>query len=98
LVNLALARDWGRRHGLAIADRGLAELLGPGRYRLGLKRGALLSLLAEAAKTRLTLSGVRYPLRRALLRPGGRGLSNVAQGPAALTVHAGRVWVMTADG
>ena len=30
-----------------------------------------------------------------LLRPGGRGLSNVAQGAVSLSVHAGRVWVMS---
>jgi len=29
-----------------------------------------------------------------VLVPSGRGLSNVAQGTVALTVHWGRVWVM----
>jgi len=89
-----VARAWGQRRGLVIVDRGLAALLGPGRYRLGCKRGAILSLLAATQRARLTVSGVRYPLRRAVLVPSGRGLSNVAQGTVALTVHSGRVWVM----
>ena len=45
LVNLALARAWGSRRSLVIVDRGLATLLGPGRYRLAVKRGDALSLL-----------------------------------------------------
>jgi thiamine pyrophosphokinase len=98
LVNLALAKAWGCRRSLVIVDRGLATLLGPGRYRLPVKRGELVSLLAATEKAKLSVSGVRYPLRRASLAPGGRGLSNVAQGPVALTVHAGRVWAMAPRG
>jgi thiamine pyrophosphokinase len=98
LVNLALAQAWGSRRSLVIVDRGLATLLGPGRYALAVKRGGLLSLLAATSRANLSVSGVRYPLRRAVLAPGGRGLSNVARGPVALTVHSGRVWVMSPRG
>jgi hypothetical protein len=44
---------------------------------------------------RVTLSGVRYPLSRAVLLPGSRGLSNVARGSVSLVVHSGRVWAMS---
>ena len=98
LVNLALAQAWGCRHSLVIVDRGLATLLGPGRYGLPLKRGGMLSLLAVTRRVKLSVSGVRYPLRQAVLTPGGRGLSNESRGPVTLTVHAGRVWVMSAKG
>jgi len=98
LVNLALAQAWGSRRSLVIVDRGLATLLGPGGYRLAVKRGEVVSLLAATTRAKLSVSGVRYPLRRAALAPGGRGLSNVARGPVALTVHAGRLWVMTSGG
>jgi len=97
LVNLALARAWGIRRSVAIVDRGLATLLGPGRYKLGFLRGGRLSLLAATQRARLSVSGVRYPLRRAVLAPGGRGLSNVARGGVTLTVHAGRVWVASSE-
>jgi thiamine pyrophosphokinase len=98
LVNLALAQAWGSRRSLVIVDRGLATLLGPGRYRIPAKRGEVLSLLAATARARLSVSGVRYPLRQAALVPGGWGLSNMARGPVALTVHSGRVWVMSPHG
>ena len=98
LVNLALARAWGCRRSLVMVDWGLAASVGPGRYRLGLKRGDLLSLLAATQRAKLSVSGVRYPLRRAVLVPGGRGLSNVARGAVSLTVHAGRVWAMAPRG
>lgn len=94
LVNLALARRSGERMRVVLADRGLATLLGPGRYRLGCRRGELLSLLASTETAKVSISGVRYPLRRAALKPGGRGLSNAALGPVSLAVHAGRVWLM----
>lgn len=77
-----------------VVHRGLAALLGPGRHRLGFKRGELLSLLAASGAARLSVAGVRYPLRRATLVPGGRGLSNVARGPVSLAVHSGLVWAM----
>ncbi|MDD5629838.1 MAG: hypothetical protein PHU21_12280, partial [Elusimicrobia bacterium] len=95
LVNLSLAEAFGRRAAVALVDRGLAVLMGPGSCRLGLKKGELLSLLAAGAGARLSLRGVRYPLKRARLAPGGRGLSNTARGAVCLTVHSGRVWVMT---
>jgi thiamine pyrophosphokinase len=98
LVNLALAEGYGSKSRLVIVDRGLATLMGPGRYRFGLKKGGLVSLLAAGGGARLSLSGVRYPLRRTLLKPGGRGLSNVAGGAVSLAVHSGRIWVMTSGG
>ena len=98
LVNLALAQAWGSRRSLVIVDRGLATLLGPGRYGFAVRRGEILSLLASTSRAKLSVSGARYPLRRTALAPGGRGLSNVAQGPVTLTVHAGRVWFMSPHG
>ena len=95
LVNMALARRFGERRELVLVDRGLAALLGRGRRRLAPGRGRPLSLLAAEGGAVVSVSGVRYPLRRARLVPGGRGLSNVARGPIGLTVHSGKVWVMT---
>lgn len=97
MVNLSLARRYGARESLVVVDRGMAALLGPGRYRLGLRRGQRLSLLAVAPRTRLSVTGARYPLRHAALVAGSRGLSNVAQGPVGLHVHAGLVWAMAPD-
>ncbi|MDD5657601.1 MAG: thiamine diphosphokinase [Elusimicrobia bacterium] len=95
LVNMSLARGLGRRRELVLVDRGLAALLGRGRRRLRPGRGRTISLLAAEGGAVVSISGVRYPLRRARLAPGGRGLSNVVRGPVGLTVHAGLVWVMT---
>jgi len=94
LVNLALARRFGARPELVIVDRGVAALLGPGRRRLRCRRGELVSLLAANSAARVSISGVRYPLARAVLAAGSRGLSNRALGPVTLTVHSGLVWVM----
>jgi thiamine pyrophosphokinase len=98
LVNLVLAEAYGSRASLVVVDRGLATLMGPGRYRLPSKKGELVSLLAAGKGVRVSFSGVRYPLKKTLLKPGGRGLSNVASGPVSLVVHSGRVWVMMPGG
>ncbi|MBI5240948.1 MAG: thiamine diphosphokinase [Elusimicrobia bacterium] len=98
LVNLAVAESYGSQASLVVVDRGLATLMGPGRRRFALKKGGLVSLLAAGKGARVSVAGVRYPLKRALLKPGGRGLSNVAAGAVSLAVHSGRVWVMTPGG
>jgi thiamine pyrophosphokinase len=78
-----------------VIDGGAARLLGPGRHRLALKKGARFSLLA-APQARVSLTGARFPLRRELLRRGTRGLGNRADGKVTLTVRQGRVWVVDA--
>jgi thiamine pyrophosphokinase len=95
LVNLALAEAYGSRASLVVVDRGLATLMGPGRYRLPFRKGELVSLLAAGKGARVSVAGVRYPLNKTLLKPGGRGLSNVAGGSVSLAVHSGRVWMMS---
>lgn len=95
MVNLALAQEYGRALAILLVDRGVAEMLGPGRYRLGLPAGAKLSLLAAAGAARVTTTGLRYPLKRALLKPGSRGLSNVVTGKVTVTVHSGCLWAMS---
>jgi thiamine pyrophosphokinase len=97
MVNISLIRRIGEKMPCVIVDRGLAMILGPGRYRLGLSRGQLLSLLSADTAARVSVSGVRYPLRRAALAPGSRGLSNVAAGRVSLNVHSGRVWAMSPE-
>jgi thiamine pyrophosphokinase len=94
LVNLALAGKQGPSLSLLLVDRGVAELLGPGCYRLGLPLGARLSLLA-AGSARLSATGLKYPLKKARLEPGSRGLGNVVTGDVSLTVHSGVVWAMS---
>ena len=78
-----------------IVDGGTARLLGPGRHRLPLKKGARFSLLA-APSARLTLTGARFGLKNELLRRGSRGLGNRALGPVRLAVREGKVWAIDA--
>ncbi len=95
LVNLKVLEAFAVRTPTALLDEGLAQGLGPGKYRLALEPGTTFSLLAATKTARVTLEGARYPLSRSLLRPGSRGLSNQAVGPVALTIHSGRLWVVT---
>jgi thiamine pyrophosphokinase len=92
LVNLAALERRGGALDLAVVGGGLARLLGPGRRALGLRRGERFSLLA-APRARVTLTGARYGLRGETLTRGSRGLGNLCEGRATLTVHSGRVWL-----
>ncbi len=92
LVNLAALESRGPGPELVVVGGGAASLLGPGRYPLGLRRGARFSLLA-APRASATLTGARYGLRRRTLTRGSRGLGNRADGRVVLTVHRGRVWL-----
>ncbi|MBI4061305.1 MAG: thiamine diphosphokinase [Elusimicrobia bacterium] len=93
LVNFAALEENGGGLELAVIDGGGALLLGPGRRRLALKKGARFSLLA-APRARLSLSGALFNLKNKILRRSSRGLGNRAEGSVVATVHAGRVWVM----
>lgn len=95
MVNLSLAGQSGRPFAVSLVDRGVAELLGPGCYDLGLPVGARLSLLAAGGKALVSAVGLRYPLKRSWLKPGSRGLGNVVTGPLSVTVHSGSVWAMS---
>lgn len=97
MVNLGLVERYSGALDITVVDRGLGRLLGPGRHRLPAARGKTVSLLAATARARVTVGGVRYPLKKAVLVPGSRGLSNVATGPVWATVHSGRVWAITPD-
>jgi thiamine pyrophosphokinase len=78
---------------LTIIDGGLASLLGPGRYPLSLPAQERFSLLA-APRALVTLTGVRYPLNRKLLKRGTLGLGNHALIRPLLTIHQGHAWLM----
>lgn len=95
LVNLAALEARKGRLEILIVGGGSARLLGPGRHALAVKRGARFSLLA-APRAVASLTGARYPLRREPLARGTRGLGNHATGRAVLTVHSGRVWLISA--
>ena len=97
LVNLALIERYSARLEIVLIDRGAARLLGPGRHRFSLRRGATFSVLA-APRAVVTLAGARYPLKRIALEMGSRGLSNRAEGRVSLTVHRGRAWFMLPEG
>lgn len=97
LVNLALLDKFSAALELVLLDRGQARLLGPGRCAGFARRGELFSLIA-APRAVVTLSGARYSLRRHALEAGSRGLSNAALARPALTVHSGRVWLVSAVG
>jgi thiamine pyrophosphokinase len=92
-TNLAVLERRAEEFEISVIDRGTARLLGPGPHRARLARGARFSLLA-APRATLTLSGARWPLRRASLRRGSRGLGNAASGAVSLRVHSGRVWLL----
>ncbi len=71
----------------------LAANGGANSVQLKLSAGALFSVVALAAATRLTLHGARWKLDRAVLRRGSHGLSNEAKGrgPLQLQLESGRV-------
>jgi thiamine pyrophosphokinase len=92
LVNLAALESRRGRLEIVVIGGGAARLLGPGRRVLDLRRGERFSLLA-APRANVTLTGARYPLRRATLTRGSRGLGNRAEGRAVLTIHSGRAWL-----
>lgn len=94
LVNIGVLEKAQGMDALVI-DGGTARLLGPGRHRLPIKKGARFSLLA-APSARLTLEGARFGLKNELLRRGSRGLGNRAVGAVCLTVREGKVWVIDA--
>lgn len=95
MVNLGLVERYSGALDITIADRGFGRLLGEGRHRVPVARGKTISLLAATGRARVTISGVRYPLNKAVLLPGSRGLSNSATGPVIVTVHSGRLWALT---
>ncbi len=90
-VNLALAETAPKGMDVALVDRGLGRILGPGRHRLKLRSGEPFSFLA-LGEARLDLSGCDYPLRGAVLKRGSRGLSNRARGAVVLNLSRGRLW------
>lgn len=94
LVNFAVLEK-AKGLDVLVVDGGSARLLGPGRHRLALKKGARFSLLA-APRARLSLSGARFELKNELLRRGSRGLGNRAEGVVVLSVREGRVWAIDA--
>lgn len=95
LVNLRLIERYSQELDLVLVDSGNARLLKPGHYQYALKNGAIFSLISATPRACVTLSGARYPLKNAWLRPGSQGLSNVATGPIDLVVTSGRVWIVT---
>lgn len=96
MVNLAIVAERSPELEIVVVDQGTASLLGPGDYRLSFAKGARFSLLALAPAARVSLSGARYSLAKRLLRPGSRGLGNHAAGATRLTVHSGRLWLISA--
>lgn len=92
MINLAVAERFHGAIDVILVGQGRAELLGPGRHVLAVPRGATFSLLAAPAAI-VTVKGAKYPLKKAALARGSRGLSNVATAKLALTVHEGRVWL-----
>lgn len=94
LVNLAVLESFRGPLEFVLLGEGRGELVGPGRRAVPARRGQAFSLLA-APRAVVTVTGARYPLERAALSAGSRGLSNVALSAPEVTVHEGRVWVLT---
>jgi len=94
LVNLALMERYSETLNLSLADRG-ASILGPGRYRIPCRKGRALTLLPATPQALVTVSGVKYPLRREVLTRSSRGLSNAATSSSIrLQIHSGRLWII----
>jgi len=99
LLGGRLDHEWANLLELAAGARGFAAAVaatGRGTVvvtregcRAALRRGQTFSLFNLGAPATVTLRGARYELRRATIRPGSRGLSNVARGAVELTVHRG---------
>ncbi|MFH2205110.1 MAG: thiamine diphosphokinase [Elusimicrobiota bacterium] len=95
LVNLSLIEHWARRLPLVLADGGLAQPAGPGRYAYACGKGAAVTLLPITGSCRLSTRGLRYTLKNETLRRGSRGLSNrTTAGEFKVHVHSGRLWIM----
>lgn len=91
-VNLALMERYSAGLSIALADAP-ARILGPGIHRIPARKGQTLSVLPATSSARVSLSGVRHPLSRALLNRSSRGLSNRAlSSTVRVRVHAGRLW------
>ena len=94
LVNLAVLESRKLPFGLTLLDRGEARLLAKGTHAPALRRGDRFSLLAAPVAT-VSIRGAKYVLSRARLRRGSRGLGNPVLHRVRLTVHAGRVWLIS---
>jgi thiamine pyrophosphokinase len=95
LANLSLAEKYSRDLSLCLVHEGLAWLAGPGRYAFACPAGRLVSLIPAGGPCTVSTRGLRYGLRRGVLRPGSRGLSNVAlSARPVVEVHRGRVWIV----
>ena len=75
---------------LAPADRGTVLVTSRG-CEAATVRGRTVSLVALGGAATVTLGGTRWTLRRARLRPGSLGLSNLTGTSLRLTVHSGAV-------
>ncbi len=95
LINLAVAERWAKKLDISLIGDGEARLLGPGNHALPCRAGDTISLLAAGTSAVVTTGGLYFPLRRAKLPRGSRGLSNLASGPRArIRVHSGLVWII----
>lgn len=94
LVNLAALEENAAGLALEVLDGGSARLLGPGRHRLSLAKGARFSLLA-APRARVSLSGAAFALTGETLVRGSRGLGNRSLGRVRLAVRSGRLWLIS---
>lgn len=80
---------------LSLVHRGWQAQVLTGNATLRTRPGRTLSIL-PLGRARLSLSGVRYPLRDERLKPGSRGVSNVAASSSVrIRVRSGRVLLIT---
>ncbi|MDR0433532.1 MAG: thiamine diphosphokinase [Gracilibacteraceae bacterium] len=96
MANLALMLNWARR-GRRVRMLNQAEecwVAGSGREEITGAAGVLLSILPMSAEAKLSCRGLRYPLRRQILRQDSpRGVSNLMLGARAeVEIHSG--WIL----
>jgi thiamine pyrophosphokinase len=93
-------------HGLGLVEDGFEVMLTSGEeeafpfandseLELDLPKGALFSVLGFSALTGLTIRNARYPVRDFALTFGSsRTISNVAEGPVAVSLKSGRALLL----
>ncbi len=95
LVNLAVAERWAKRLEISLIGDGEARLARPGLHTIPCRVGDTISLLSTGTSAVVTTGGLTFPLRRAKLPRGSRGLSNLASASRAhIRVHSGLVWII----
>lgn len=97
LVNLAVMESWAKKLEIRLLGSAEAVLAGVGLHRLSCQAGDHVSLIAVGPSATVSTTGLYFPLKKAKLVRGSRGLSNLAAARRVVVrVHHGLVWIVKA--